>query len=112
MDDRDVRSGKRDSWIELRDCRMVPLGDPAEVDGGENGATETQRLLEPIDVVDRHDATEHRGEMQNRTGCGFELRIGHRPVAGAEEDSLGGQLLDAAAGTDRLVVDANGGMRI
>ena len=57
------------------------------------------------DVVDRHDAAEDRRQMEDAEAGGGDLIVRHRTVRGAEEDGAGGELADAAARADRLVVD-------
>ena len=56
-------------------------------------------------VVDGHDGAEHRREVQDLAGRRLQLLVGHRAVGRAEEHRLVGDLPDAAARADRLVVD-------
>ena len=61
------------------------------------------------DVVDGHVRAHHGREVQNRRTVlvleFLDLRVVHRAVAGAEIHRAFGHLLDAAAGTDRLIVE-------
>ena len=59
-------------------------------------------------VVGQHDGAHDGREVQDVARRGAQLLVGHRPVGGAEVDGLLGDLLDAAAAADRLVVEAHG----
>ena len=61
--------------------------------------------LTPRHVVDRHDGAEHGREVQDLARRRLHLLRRHRPVGRAEEHRLVGELTDAAARADRLVVD-------
>ena len=97
--------GQVHARVQLRDRRVVPLRDLAEEDVGEHRAGELQLAADVRDVVDRHDRAEHGREVQDLAGRRLQLLVGHRAVGGAEEHRLVGQLPDAAARADRLVVD-------
>src|SRR5262249_5200624 len=78
----------------------------AEEDVGEQRSGKLERLRYVWEVIDDRDDADHRGHVQNRAALrGRHFLVGHRCVARAEVDSLLGELLDAAAGSDRLVVD-------
>jgi hypothetical protein len=112
MDDGDFVGGQFHAGIDRRDRGIVPLRDLAEVDVGEDGAAETERLRHAGHVVNRNDAAEDCGEVEDGAGRSLQMRIGHRSVGGAEEHRLRGELLDPATGSDRLVVDADVRMRL
>src|SRR5207247_11360850 len=87
--------------------RVVPRLDLSEIDVGEHRSRELQLAGDAGNVVDRHHPAEHSREVQDRPGRRLQLLFGHRTVRGAEKYGLVGDLLDAAARPDRLVVDAN-----
>ena len=66
-------------------------------------------VLTPGDVIGRHDSAENGGKCRTPTAALLlklrELLVVHGAVRGPEIDGAFGDLLDAAAGTDRLVVD-------
>ena len=100
--------GQRQRGIERLDRRIVPRGDGAHEDAGERLAVEHEvARLDAVDVDDRHDAAHHHRELHEAV-LG-EVVVGERLVGGAEGHGLGFDLLDAAARTDRLVVEAGAG---
>ena len=95
--------------IELLDRRIIPGLDFAEVNLGERRAVEHELArLDAVEVDDRHDAAHHHRELDE--AALFELGAGERRVGRAERHGLGLDLLDAAAGTDRLIVEADAGL--
>ena len=106
MDEGDVGGWQRDAGVEFHERRIVPLLDLAEHDVGEQRAGELQRLGHLRQVVDRHDRAEHGGEVQDLARRRLELFVLHRLVRGAEEHGAAGQLADARARSQRLIVDA------
>src|SRR5881394_1675524 len=105
MDDGNVGGGELHARIECGNVRVIPLRDGAGEDFSEHGASELQLRIETLDVVNGHHGAEHRGEVEDGAGRGLQLFVVHRAVGRAEEDGPVGDLLDAAAGSDRLVVD-------
>src|SRR5690606_38753757 len=102
--DVDFRRGQRDAGVEAGDRRIVPGIDHAQVDVGDNRSGQAQlAAADAFDVHHRHDAADGRREL-DEAGFG-EFIAGQRLVGGAEIDGAGLDLGDAAAGTDRLVVD-------
>ncbi len=75
-----------------------------EVDVREHLARELH-LRHAFEVVDRHHRPERGGEVQDGSGRALGLLFGHRRIRGAEEHRAAAQLPDAAAGSDRLVID-------
>ena len=109
VDDGDRPVGQGDARVELLDGGVVPLGDLAQVDVGEDGAGELELAgRDPLDVHHRHHAAHDHREL-HQAGL---VQLGglERLVGGAEVDGLGLDLLDAAAGADRLVVHADAGL--
>src|SRR5690606_41291617 len=84
--------------------RVVPGVDLAEEDVGENQAGQTQLTAADAFDVDHRDHAADRGRELGQARGG-QLVAGQRLVGGAEIDGAGLDLGDAAAGTDRLVVD-------
>ena len=97
--------GKADARVQLRDRRVVPLGNLAEEDVGQNRSAEFQLLRDARDVVHRHITAEHRREVKDLARRGVQLLLRHRPIRCAEEDRLAGDLTNPGARAQRLVVD-------
>src|SRR5258706_765499 len=106
MDDEDGLVGQRRPGVVRGDRRVIPFLDRAKEDPGDVRGVEVQ-VGYALDVEDHHDRAEGRRHVEDlrsgRKGCDF--RVLHRRVRGTEVDRLLGDPLDAAAGTDRLVVD-------
>ena len=101
----DVLFRKLDVGVQFGDRLVVPLEDLAHVDVGQNGTRQFQLARLDICKVDhRHDAANDRREL-DQTVLFQDFRL-QRHVGSAEIDRLGRDLLDAATGTDRLIVDA------
>ena len=95
--------------IELGDRRIVPVLDLAQEDLGERRAVERDvAALDAFEIDDRHDAAHHGRELDDADLV--ELFRLQRHVGGAEGHGLGADLLDAAAGADRLIVQAVAGL--
>ena len=109
MHDSDVRGGKLRARVFPGHGRVVPLLDLAQEDVGEEGPAEAQLGGQAGQVVGGHHAPQDRGQVDDRARSGLQLLFGHGPVGGAEEDRLVGELADAAARADRLVVDPDVG---
>ena len=111
MDDRDLRIGELDSRVELDDRRVVPFGDLAQIDVRKHGAGQLELArLDALQVDDRHIATDDRRKLQQPILVEF-LGL-ERHVRRSEIHGLVLDLLDAAAGADRLVVHADTGLRL
>ena len=89
--------------VEAGDRRIIPFRNLAEIDIGNHLAVELELAgLDALDVDHRHDpAHDHRelGEAILFKIGGFEWHVRR-----AEIDRLGGDLLDAAARADRLII--------
>jgi len=91
------------------DGRIVPLLDVAQEDLGERRPVDHEvARLDAVEVHDRNDAAHHHRELRETRLV--ELLARQRRVGGAESHGLGLDLLDAAARTDRLVVEADAGL--
>ena len=102
--DRGVR--QLDASIELRNRRIVPLGDLAEEDLCNGRAVEGHfTRLDARQVDDRNNRAVDDGELDEII-LGDVFRC-QRHVGGTESDGLGGDLLDAAARTNRLIIQAD-----
>ena len=91
------------------DFRIVPFGDVAEINVGDDVAVQLQFRI-ALQVVDDGDAAGDDGHVQDftrRIGHGL---IGHRRVGSAEVHGLVEQLFLSAAGTDGLVIEADAGV--
>jgi hypothetical protein len=106
MDDRDRLFRQLGAGIELLDRSVVPALDLAHEDLGEGRPVEGEVAgLDAFQVHDRDDPAHHHREL-DQTGL-FQVLPGERSVGGAEGHGLGLDLLDAAAGADRLIVETN-----
>jgi hypothetical protein len=95
--------------VELGDGRIIPGFDLAHEDLCECRAVDDEVAgLDSVDVHHRHDPAHHHRELNETTLV--ELLARQRRVGGAEGHGLGLDLLDAAAGTDRLVVQPDIGL--
>ena len=104
-----VAVGKRDALVQRGDLRIVPLCDLAVEDVGEQLARQLELPgLHARDVDHRHDAAHHGRELDEAVL--LEVLALQRRIGGAEIDRLGLDLPDAAAGADRLVVQAVAGL--
>src|SRR3954454_4285969 len=105
--DRDVGARELRIGVRLGDRRVVPLRDLAEEDVGDGLAVELEALLDALDVVGHGDRAEHARDVDRVALLlgGRDLLVLHRGVGGAEVDGAGGELRDAAARADALVVD-------
>src|SRR3984885_4836234 len=109
MHDRDCGVGQIDAGIELGDRRIVPLGDVTQEDLGDRRTVERDvTRLDAGQVQDRNDGAVDDGKLHEAV-LGAIVRA-HRLVGGAEGHGLGDDLLDAAARTDRLIVQPDAGV--
>jgi hypothetical protein len=108
VDDGDGLGGERRARVEGGDLGVVPGLDLTQEDSGHHLARELQRRGHTGNVVCNHHGAEGGGDVNQLGGSPPELLVGHRGVAGAEVDGPLGDLTDAAAGADRLVVQLDG----
>ncbi len=99
------RSGSLTPGVQLGDRRVVPLHDLAHEDVGDQRTGELELARDTGNLVDRHHRAEHGRQVEDLARRVLDLVGRHRAVGGAEEHRLVGQLADAGAGTERLVVD-------
>src|SRR5215211_2490921 len=109
--DRDVRVRDLYALVLSRDRRVVPLLDLAEEDVGNRRPVELEALGDPGDVVRDGDGARHGGDVDRGALLRgrLDLVIVHGRVGGAEVDRAGGELGNAAARADGLVVDRRAG---
>src|SRR6202012_1770028 len=99
--DRQVRElGLR---VQLGDLRIVPVGDRAEVDAGQDLAAQVD-FLDPRDVEADAGGREGPRDRHAPVAASFLFR-GHRGARGAEVDGAFADRFDAFAGADRGVFD-------
>ncbi len=111
MDHDQVFVRELDPRIERRDPRIVPLGDLAEEDVGDGRGIELERRgAQARQVVCEHDGAENGRQVRDVTLDRRDLLIRHRSVGRTEVDRTLRKLPDAAARSDRLVVDLDAGL--
>ena len=109
----DVHGGQLHAGVERRDPLVVPAGDAAHEDLHQHVPVELEPGLTQRRKVVGHDhGAEHGRQMQHVAVDGGDLRLVHRPVGGAEVHRALGELADAAAGADGLVVDLHAGLLV
>jgi hypothetical protein len=97
--------GSETPFIRLRNGGIVPFLDLAEEDVREHRAGELEVGGDARQVVDRDIGAKHGRKMQNRPRRRLQLFVGHGTIGRPEKHGLVADLADAAAGSDRLVVD-------
>src|SRR6202022_2338791 len=108
MNHRDVAGRKTHASVERLDAGVVPSLHGAQEDVGQSGPVELQ-LLHSREVVADRDHAERGGRLYDlvRAARILQLRGGHGNVTGTEVDSAVGELLDAGARADCLIVDTD-----
>jgi hypothetical protein len=109
VDDGHRGVGELDARVLLGEARIVPVRDLAEEEAGER--LRRQPEIGHRRLVGDHDRAEHRRDVLDAGGLRH-LLVGHGGVGGAEVDRALGDLLDATAGADGLVVEANVGLQL
>ena len=112
MHDDDVLRGQLNAGIDAGKTRIAPIRDLAEEDVRKDVGREPQRLRDLGQGVGGHDSTEDGRDMQHVPFDGRDRRVGHRRVRRAEIHRAVGELPDAAARADRLVVQLHVAMRL
>ncbi len=112
MDHDDGARRQGGAGVQFGDGGIVPPGDLSEEDIREHGPGELQFGIHAWNVVDGHHTAEHRRKVHDLARRGEQLVVRHGTICGAEEDRLGRDLTNAAARTDRLIVDLYGRMRL
>src|SRR4051812_43774426 len=104
-DRRDRQPWQLYAWVDLLDLRIVPFGDAAEVDAGEQLARQVQ-FLHARNVESEAGGRESPRDLDTAVAGGCLFR-GQRCIGGAVVDGPGGDLGDAGAGADGGVFDGN-----
>src|SRR6266851_318649 len=110
IDGQDRMVWQADAGIVLSDAGVVPLGDLAEVDVGDDVAGEIEVLADAREVVHRDNRAEDGGDVHRLDLRTVDLLIAHGAIGGAEVNDTLGDLADTAAGADGLVVDLHAGV--
>ena len=109
MNDGDGAFGKLHARVQLDESRIVPGLDFAQEDLGQRRTVDDEFAgLHAVQIDDHHDAA-HDLRPLHQTVL-FKVFGLHRSVGRAEGHGAGEDLLDAAAGADRLVVQADSGV--
>ena len=115
MEGRDRGCGQRHARVGGDDLRVVPLGDGARVDPGEERRGEDE-LADAREVVGRDDRAAHHRDVDGRTGSTTRVGVGlvlvlEGRVRAGERGLLVDEVLDARARAVGLVVDRRAGAR-
>src|SRR5437763_12133019 len=114
MNDDNQLARKLNFGICLSDSGIVPVGDLAEKDSGQDLRCELHIASDARHIVGRDIGAEHCRNVENvDSTLALEfgnLLIGHWPVARAEINRALGDLANASAAADGLVIDLNIGM--
>ena len=109
VDHDDVGGRQFHARVGFHQFRIVPFRDLAEEDSRQSFRREVEIRADAGNVIDRNVGAHHGREVQDSKSVLvvelLELHVVHRAVAGSEIDGAFGHLLDAAAGTDGLVVE-------
>ena len=108
MDDRDGEVRKRDTRVQGRYRRVVPLDDLAKEDPRQDRAIQLQSRRN-VQVVRQDDGPDARGNMEDGCAHGRFLLISEERVGSPEVDGLVSESLDATTRADAVVVDADAG---
>src|SRR6185295_3271580 len=87
------------------DLWIVPVLDVAEENSRDRFGSEPEFGCDAGQVVSNHVSAEHGWDVKDLALRGFEIVILHRGVRSSKVNCALGYLLDAAAGTDRLIVE-------
>ena len=107
-------SGRLTPGVLRDDRRVVPLGDRAQEDAGDDVGRHLDRGRQALQVVGDDHRTERRRDLDRLAvgGRGLDLRVLEVGVRGAEVDRVVGPLLDPAAGADGLVVELDAALGV
>ena len=105
MHDRDIGRGQVRIRVVSFDSRIIPLRDFAEKDVRHDVRRKTQRLRDPLKVVGNHHRAEHRRHVQQFCRGSLQFGVSHRRIRSAKVNCACLNLLDAATGSDRLIID-------
>ena len=112
MHDNDFLVGKLDSGVCPGQRFIIPLGDLAQIDSRQGLWREFECLRYARKIVSGHDSAKHCWEVKDFHFEGAEQLIVERHVGCPEIHRACAKLLNAAAGTNRLVIDLNRGMQL
>src|SRR5215469_2328321 len=105
MDDGDRLARQLGVRVEILERWIIPLGDLAQEDFSERRTVNNKFTgFDTFEVHDRHYAA-HDHRKLGKTAL-VELFAGKGSVSSTEDHGLGFDLLDAAAGANRLIVQA------
>ena len=100
---RDILRRQFHAGIEIGNRFVVPLAYFAEIDVAQHLACQTHVTgFDARQINHRHHAADHRGKLDQTLF--FKLFRAERRIRGAEIHGLGGNLADAAAGADGLII--------
>src|SRR5712664_373211 len=109
MHDDDVVCGKIYALVDAGDGRVLPLGYFAEENAGKGARGKIQSRVDTGNVVGGNGGAEHRGKVQDAESVfileSLELIVVHGAIGTTEIHGAFGDLLNAAAGANRLIVD-------
>src|SRR5262249_40011884 len=111
VDGRDVGGREVDARVDLRDRRVVPLRDLAEVDVGDDRPGQLQVVRDAGKVVHDRGGRQHPRDLDTAL-AGRELVGRERRVTRAEVDRARRDRRDAGARPDGAVVDLHTGLRL
>ncbi|MPM53001.1 hypothetical protein SDC9_99765 [bioreactor metagenome] len=105
---RDLERGQLQLGVQRLNFGRIPAGDSAEIDGAEGRAVKFHGVGGDSGQVHDHDyaAGQHRELLKSGLLLLFQ---GKRIVGPGEVDGAGLDLIDAGAGADALIVDADAG---
>src|SRR4051812_48115714 len=95
-----------DARIKSGDFWIAPVLNGTEINRGDRLAIELEGGRAG-QVVRDYDRAGDRWNVQQFARCVLQIFVAHRAVGSAEVDGLGNDLLLAAAGADRLIVEAH-----
>ena len=93
MDYDNISKGEFKAWIQRLNRRMVPAGNPSQVDRRQNLSREIHLAKRAVDVANDGDTSDQAREVKSPSF--FELWIGHRYFGNREIDFPFGKELDA-----------------
>src|SRR3954471_2773191 len=104
--DGDLRRGDRRAAVERLDRRVVPALDLAQVDVGQRLAVELEAALDAVEVVGGRDRAQRERHLDRLALLDRRAVVGgQRRIGAGEVGRAGGELRDAGARADALVVD-------
>src|SRR5205823_1073690 len=102
---RNLQIGQVHARVEFDKFLIIPLGDLTHEDIRENFAGKVQRLGDARQVVGWNDGAHDQRNVDDCAFNGGEIFFFHEGIGAADGYAALGHLLDASAGSRRLVVD-------